>query len=355
MDVPNGSPPLAPAGIKALGLRPDAYEIADPGCPGLRLRVEPTGRKTFRWYTTVAAPHGQSQRDRAAGDDTSPIAAPGRAGKKRAVVTIGPWSERAEPGHVTLAEARKRLGEFKAARDEGRLASEMRAAGSPVGGTLTISDLVAEFVAHLERRRKTVGQVKRALERDVVPLIGTVPVNAVTTRDVRHVVEQVVKRGSPSSADHLFVHVNALLRFAVGRGEIGSNPAAPLDRDALGCETNRRARVLSDAEIAAFWNALDHSTATAGIRAGLRLLLLTGVRSGELLRAEWTEFDLPGRLWTVPVEHQKLGRRQRPNAKPWRLPLSDQTLTQVERLLALAQAEGSPFVMASPSPLADEG
>ena len=271
------------------------------------------------------------------------------------VVTIGAFSERAEAGHVTLAAARERLRELKAARDEGRLANERSLLGAAPAGTLTVSELVDVYCAHLEKRRKTAAQVKRALERDVVPLIGAVPLPLVSARDVRRVVEEVVKRGSPASADHLFVHLNGLLRFAVGRGEIGVNPAAVLDRDALGCETNRRSRVLSDKEIAAFWNALDHSTLTATVRAGLRLLLLTGVRSGELLRAEWTEFDLPGRTWTIPVEHQKLGRKQRANAEPWRVPLSQLALVQAERLRALADAEGSRFVMASPSPLVEMG
>jgi integrase len=195
--------------------------------------------------------------------------------------------------------------------------------------------------------------VEAALERDVLPLIGDVPIAAVTARDVRGVIEKIVKRGSPSAADHVFVHLNGLLRFAVGRGDIGMNPAATLDRDALGAETNRRARVLADDEIAAFWNALDRSTLTASVRVGLRLLLLTGVRSGELLRAGWSEFDIPGKVWTVPVEHQKLGRKQRTNARPWRVPLSDQSLAQLERLRVLS--EGSRYVMASPSPLADDG
>ena len=321
----NDTAPLTASAIKALEPRADAYEIGDPGCPGLRLRVESSGRRSFRWYT--------------------------RDGKKRVVLTIGPWSERAEEGHVTLAEARQRLAALKAARDEGRLASESRAAGSP-SGTLTVGEVVKEFIAHLTRRRKTADQVERALLRDVVPLIGSVPIVVVTPRDVRRVIEHVVKRGSPSSADHLFVHLSALLRFAVGRGEIGVNPAATLDRDALGCETNRRARVLSDEEIATLWNALDRSGLTPTVRVGLRLLLLLGVRTGELLRAEWAEFDLPARVWTVPVEHQKLGRRQKATAKPWRVPLPDQALAQLERLRVLS--EGSAYVMASPSPLHED-
>lgn len=316
--------PLTSSVIKALPPRAAAYELADPGCPGLRLRVEPTGRRSFRWYT--------------------------RDGAKRVVLTIGPWSERAEEGHVTLAEARQRLAALKAARDEGRLASARRADG-PADGRATVADIASDFIAHLERRRKTADQVERALKRDVLPAIGSIPIAAVTPRDVRRVVEAIVKRGSPSAADHVFVHLNGLLRFAVGRGELGMNPAATLDRDAIGCETNRRARVLADEEIAAFWGAIERSGLTIPTRIGLRLLLLLGVRSGELLQARWEEVDLKAKVWTVPVERQKLGRRQVASARPWRVPLSDQAFGQIERLRALS--EGSPFVLASPQ--AEEG
>jgi integrase len=319
MVVTHHSPPLTASAIKALEPRPDAYELADPGCPGLRLRVEPTGRRSFRWYT--------------------------RDGDKRVVLTIGPWSERAEEGHVTLAEARQRLAALKAARDEGRLASWHRAPSAPNGAAL-VKDVARDFVAHLKRRRKTADQVERALDKDVLPVIGSIPIAAVTPRDVRQVVEAIVRRGAPSAADHVFEHLNGLLRFAVGRGELGTNPAATLDRDALGAETGRRARVLSDEEIAALWRALDHSGLTITSRTGLRLLVLLGVRSGELLRSRWEEVDLPGRVWTIPVDHQKLGRRQLANARPWRVPLSDQALAQFERLRVLS--EGSAFVMASP-------
>jgi integrase len=319
------SPPLSASAIKALEPRPTAYELADPGCPGLRLRVEPSGRRTFRWYT--------------------------RNGDERAVVTIGPWSERAEEGHVTLAEARVRLKGLKAARDEGRLVGERRALAAPKG-TITVAEVAEEFVEHLKRKRKTADQVERALRRDVLPFLGAVPIAVITARDVGEVVERVAKRGSPSSADHVFVHVNALLRFALGKAYIGRNPAAALDREALGAETNERARVLSDEEIAAFWNALDRSRLSPTVRAGLRLLLLLGVRTGELLRASWDELDLAAKVWTVPVDRQKVNRKQRARALPWKVPLSLEVLAQLERLRVLS--EGSPYILASPQGLDED-
>jgi integrase len=32
----------------------------------------------------------------------------------------------------------------------------------------------------------------------------------------------------------------------------------------------------------------------------IQLLILTGTRQSELLEAEWSEFDLGGRMWTIP-------------------------------------------------------
>ena len=92
--------------------------------------------------------------------------------------------------------------------------------------------------------------------------------------------------------------------------------------------------------------ALDRSTMGPTTRAGLRLLLLTGVRTGELLRATWAEFDIPAAVWTVPPDHQKASLRQRAPARPWRVPLSKQALAQVDKLRVIS--EGSPCAMASP-------
>jgi integrase len=52
-----------------------------------------------------------------------------------------------------------------------------------------------------------------------------------------------------------------------------------------------------------------------GARA-LEFAILTAARSNEVRKAEWSEFDLTARLWTVPGERMKSG-------KSHRVPLSD--------------------------------
>jgi len=49
--------------------------------------------------------------------------------------------------------------------------------------------------------------------------------------------------------------------------------------------------------------------ATEGTAArAIELLVLSGVRVGEILKATWSEFDLTEEVWTIPAEHTKAHR-----------------------------------------------
>jgi len=67
-------------------------------------------------------------------------------------------------------------------------------------------------------------------------------------------------------------------------------------------------------------------------RLALELLILTGVRSQEVRLATWAEFDLNGRLWTIPANHMKRG-------KAHMVPLSDAVLAVLAKADALRLAE----------------
>jgi integrase len=130
-----------------------------------------------------------------------------------------------------------------------------------------------------------------------------------------------------------------LFRFAVGRGYIDQSPAYALDPKDLGVESNMKDRHLDSDEIKALWQVLDsHKRMSLQVRIGLKILLLTGVRTNELLSAEWAEFDFTNHVWNIPEAHSK--------TNGWTVPL----LPAVEDLfLELRDIAGnSPCVMASP-------
>src|SRR5262249_51792011 len=68
----------------------------------------------------------------------------------------------------------------------------------------------------------------------------------------------------------------------------------------------------------------------------LEFVVLTAARSGELLGATWDEIDLAKRVWTVPGERMKGGRKHR-------VPLSNRAIELLKQL-----PRGAKFVFPGP-------
>jgi integrase len=63
------------------------------------------------------------------------------------------------------------------------------------------------------------------------------------------------------------------------------------------------------------------------LRLALKLQLVAGQRKGEVIGAEWDEFDFEGQVWTIPAEKAKNGMLHR-------VPLSPLALTVLEEIKA---------------------
>ena len=71
----------------------------------------------------------------------------------------------------------------------------------------------------------------------------------------------------------------------------------------------------------------------------LEFLILTGVRSGSVRHADWSEIDIQRKLWVIPAAHTKAKREHR-------VPLPPQA---IKLLKGLPRIEGSTKVFPSPS------
>jgi integrase len=339
------------------------YEVAIVGVPGLRLRVTKLakggkgGAKVFRWYVTSI----------------------GR------VVTLGHFSAKPRPGFLTFADAHKALEKLKGAHAAGKLdeaVAELHAlrprpikAAVIPAGELTVKEFSETFMETIRRRRERPEVVEAILKNDIIPALGSRTLASITPTDVEKVIVGVVdgvgrvaaKSGrklgaAPTRAGAVLQVMNQFFRTAQSKNLAASNPASTLDRTDMGISDRKCDRFLSPAEIEQFWKALDVPQGTTPtVRAALRLLLLTGVRSGELLQAEWKEIEwdadpkkwakgqtAPAPTWTIPVEHQKLTKKQKAKgAKPFRVPLAPTAIAILRKLQAFAESLGSKYVLAS--------
>lgn len=295
-------------------LKPQAkeYEVGDAGHPGLRLRVSPTGRKVFRWRYKK----------------------PGT--NKWGVKTLGEYSK-----SFGISKARSKLDKLKNAH------KHALKTGQTESDVTTVSELADAFYERrIRTQRKRPEEALRVIERDIKPAIGKYKLDTITAPTIGAMVLAIVDRGAPTHAGKVLSLTKQMFGFGDSLGYVPHNPAASLKPDNLGVTANTRGRYLTTDEIRQFWLALDQMPRMSeSMKCAFRILLLTGVRSGELLKARWENVDLGKAEWTIPVEDQKLTPKQAQMAKAFVIPLP---LLAVNLFKTLKQYAGvSPFVMAS--------
>lgn len=149
-------------------------------------------------------------------------------------------------------------------------------------------------------------QVERTLSQEVLPRIGTLPVRQVSSAHILEIVKRIEARGAASVAILIRQWCSQIFRFAAVNLQADFDPAAAV-RGAVIRPKVRHHPGLAQTELADFLSRL---TGYGGQRAtgiAIELLLLTFVRTGELRKARWSEFQEDQSLWVVPAERMKMG------------------------------------------------
>jgi len=185
----------------------------------------------------------------------------------------------------------------------------------------------------------TAWQVQLYLDKDILPKLGQLALAEIGRPEVLAVLRQIEAREALNIASKVRGWLNDMFRFAVVEGTIGFNPAADLDVVAMPEPPVRNNPFLRSDELPEFLRKLRVAKVRDYTRCAIELLLLTGVRTGELRQATIDQFDLDGQLWTVPVEAVKqlrlLQRKADHVIPPYLVPLSRQAAAMVRELHTL--------------------
>lgn len=238
----------------------------------------------------------------------------------RKALGLGPYPA------VSLAKARKQAEEFRTVLANG---NDPRALREPKEEQ-TFKDCVDRFLSSMEeqwRNEKHRAQWRMTLgEAYCKPLLNK-KVASITTEDVLKVLSPIWTTKA-ETASRLRGRIERVLDFARARGWPGENPAMwrghlksilPV-RQKL---TRGHHAALPYADVPAFVAELQTREAMAA--RALEFLILTAARSGEVLGAQWDEFDLEKAIWTIPPVRMKAGRLHR-------VPLSNKALALIQRL-----------------------
>lgn len=280
------------ADLKATGAD---YKAFDTLLPGFHVRVLPSGVRSYALFYRNAD------------------------GKQR-TLSLGRTN-------LLKAEQARNLAQSKLVDvQNGRDPSEERRAERVV---VTMQDLFEDYLTKHARIRKKA----RSVQGDEIlwrlhlgPLLQDMRVDRVCLRDLHGFMAKMVER--KGAANRCLALLSKMMSLAVAWDLRTDNPCKRVER----YPENRKERFLVVEEVARLRAALNAEEDRGGACAIL-LLLLTGARRSEVLRATWSQFSLTGSapLWIVPQEHMKGATRVR---RDLRRPISDEAATMLTTLRA---------------------
>jgi len=289
---------LKPIAIDNAKPQAKAYSLTDGG--GLLVEILPGGSKVWRYKYHLAG--------------------------KREKVTLGSYPA------LGLKAARDRHEELRAMVDRGESPAQAKRARvvevkAAQAAAVSFQDFAGRWIAEtlFYRSPSYRAQIVRWLDAHVYPRVGAMELGAVAPGDILPILEGLL--AYPTTADRVRVIIQQIYNFAIRKLLVQTNPAAPL-KGAVHVPPKTHHRHLVERELAAFWRALDGQGAHFTTITASKLLMLTMVRKGELLKARWSEFDLDAGQWDIPGARMKM-------KKPHRVFLSTQAVALLRELAPL--------------------
>ena len=271
------------------------YKLADGG--GLYLLVNPNGAKYWRLKYRVAG--------------------------KEKLLALGVYPD------VTLADARAKRDEAKRGIAGGIDPSEAKReekATREAQKNNTFQELATEW--HSSKLKKWsagyASDIMEAFNKDVFPYIGKKPIAEIKPLELLNVLRRMEGRGATEKAKKVRQRCGEVFRYAIVTGRAGYNPAPDLTSAMQGHESNHYP-FLNAPELPAFFEALSRYSGSELVVLAARLLIITGLRTGELRGASWQEIDDHAAVWEIPAERMKMRR-------PHIVPLSQQALSIIARI-----------------------
>ncbi len=256
------------------------FEVWDQAISGFGLRVSPSGTKAFVLVY--------------------------RIGGKLKRMTLGRYPD------LLLAKARAAAysAKSKIAAGEDPKPRKLKAHSRRTEHTFSLA--VDSYIEqHAKQKSKTWKQTEQMIHRELMGAFANTDIREISKQDIARHIEQIVKRGSPASANLALRIIKKFFNWCVEQGLLEISPVTGLQAPA---RIVSRDRVLTDKELTNIWEAAN----VIGYPYGqiVKLLLLTGQRRGEVVGMRRSELNMEKSHWSISADRNK-------NGKPNEVPLSD--------------------------------
>lgn len=234
---------------------------------------------------------------------------------------------------VTLSDAREKRAQAKKSLKEGfdpillRLERQQTAA---LAQNVTFEKVALEWYSkqtHIWTARYS-QSVKFRLEKYEFSELGDYPINSIKP-PVMLACLQKIEKSSPETTRRIKALCSHIFKYAIATGRSENDPTYGLEAALSKFRKGHYASISVD-EFPEFLTKMHNHRERLSRQTflALQLLLLTFVRTAELIEARRSEFDLENKMWIIPATRMKMGL-------PHMVPLSDQAIRIVMELLQI--------------------
>ena len=264
--------------IKASKPKSTPYKLSDGN--GLFLLIQPNGSRWWRYRY--------------------------RFNGKEKMLSLGTYPD------VTLKEARNLRVTASDLLKQGVDPSENKQEQKRIKAILAENSF--ESVAHswfnswkTNKTERHAGYTIRRLEADVFPEIGSSPIEKITAPDLLRVIKKIQSRGAIDIAKRALNTCNQIFRYAVAHGLAERNPASDIKpADVLQSTVKKNYARIEQKDLPELLTRINEYDGQPLTRLALKMMVLTFVRTSELIGARWDEIELDAGLWRIPAERMKM-------------------------------------------------
>lgn len=170
--------------------------------------------------------------------------------------------------------------------------------------------------------------VWRSLENHIFPSFGKKPIRQIGIPDVLDALKKVEARGAHDLVRRIKQNCREIFAYAIIHQLTSTNPAAMFEaKDVFARYDKGHFASIEPDEIPAFLGTIRHNKHRLQpiTHIAIELMLLTFVRTSELIMARWEEVDFDKAEWLIPAERMKMRR-------PHLVPLCKQSIALLQEL-----------------------
>jgi integrase len=183
-----------------------------------------------------------------------------------------------------------------------------------------------------EKSHQHVDATRRRMDANILPMLGARPIGEIEAPELVAVVKAIEARGATDLAKRALENTGQIFRFAIAHGFTKHNPASEFrPADVLKSAHKTNLARIDAKDLPGLLRAIEVYQGTHVTRLAMKLMAMTFVRTSELIRAKWSEFDLETARWDIPAERMKM-------RDPHIVPLATQAIEVLEMLRTLTGA-----------------